>query len=343
MRRDSYGSKYDPKTTPWNISEQDFPHNGTEEERLRFFLRYAVLAPSGHNTQPWKFAIEQSTIQVYADPSRWLRVADADRRELHISVGCAIENLLIAADYAGYGSEVTYLPTPNQQDHMATIRLLPDHHTTPRYDPALFAAIPTRHTNHKEYDGRPVPGDVVRHLEACCEATSVTLFLADDDTRKQQVEALMREGDRRQFSDPAYRKELGTWIGRGVFGDSWLQARIGQLVVTYVNMGKTIAKKNARLLRSAPVLGVLATREDNAHAQMLVGQVFERVSLTAATLGLNMHPMSQPLELPDLRKKLTDLLPVSGLVPQHVVRLGYAEPEAAHTPRRPLEDILVSV
>lgn len=338
-----HGTKYNPKTTPWNISEQDFPRNGTEEERLRFFLRYAVLAPSGHNTQPWKFAVQQSTIQVYADPSRWLRVADADRRELHISVGCAIENLLIAADYAGYGSEVTYLPTPNQYNHMATIRLIPDHHTTPRYNTDLFAAIPTRHTNHKEYDGRPVSGDVVRRLEACCEETSVTLSLTDDETRKQWGEALIHEGDMRQFSDPAYRKELGTWIGRGVFGDSWLQARIGQLAVTYVNMGKTIARKNARLLRSAPMLGVLTTREDTAHAHMLVGQVYERISLTATTLGLSIHPMSQPLELPDLRRKLADLLPVSGIFPQHMFRLGYAEPEATHTPRRPLEDGLVFV
>jgi len=42
-----------PFDTPWHVPEEVYPAAGTSEEKLRFMLNYAVLAPSGHNTQPW--------------------------------------------------------------------------------------------------------------------------------------------------------------------------------------------------------------------------------------------------------------------------------------------------
>ena len=76
----------------WEISESNFPLNGAESEKLKFLIRYAILAPSSHNTQPWLFRIrEENTIEIYADPARQLKVADRDEREMHISIGCAAE------------------------------------------------------------------------------------------------------------------------------------------------------------------------------------------------------------------------------------------------------------
>jgi nitroreductase len=331
---------YDPKTTPWSVNAQDFPHDGSETDRLHFLLRYALLAASSHNTQPWQFVVQPPMIHLWADPSRWLRVADADRRELHISIGCALENLLIAADYFGYASDVTYLPYPDEPDHMASVCLTPAHHDTPQRAPALFAAIPMRHTNHKVYDDTPIPVDDVRWLEQCVEEEDITLLLTDDSTIKQHAEELITEGDARQFANPAYREELGFWIGQGVFGAPWLLAKLGQLAVTYVNMGKMIGKQDRNVLLSAPVLGVLATPTDDPRVQVRVGQAFERLSLAATARDIRLHPMSQPMELPDLRERLSGLLPVAGVVPQHAFRLGYAAAESEHTPRRPLEEVI---
>jgi hypothetical protein len=58
-------------------------------------VRSATLAANGHNTQPWKFAIRQDVIEIYPDYSRRLPVVDPDNRELWISLGCALENLLL--------------------------------------------------------------------------------------------------------------------------------------------------------------------------------------------------------------------------------------------------------
>ena len=54
-------------------------------------------------------------------------------------------------------------------------------------------------------------------------------------------------------------EELGYWIGQGVFGTPWLLAKIGQLAVTYMNIGRGQAKKDSEVLMSAPVLAVLSS------------------------------------------------------------------------------------
>jgi nitroreductase len=332
---------YDPKNTPWQVHEQDFPQNGSAEERLRFLVSYAILAPSSHNTQPWRFMVGPETIQVFRDTTCWLSVADADQRELHISIGCAIENLCIAAEHFGYTPRIAYLPTPDGSDHMATVRLENTQQHTLRRDPALFGALTTRHTNHKPYTGQALTADDLRVLEQSSSEEDITLWLTDDSATRRRAEELITQGDARQFANPAYRAELGHWIGQGVFGTPWLLAKLGQFAMTHINMSKNISKQDSELLLSAPVLGLLTAHTDDPRTHLRVGQVFERLALTAALRGIQIHPMSQGLEVPDLRREMANLLPEGAGIPQHAFRLGYAEPEDKHTPRRPLDEVLV--
>ncbi len=62
-------------TDPSKVDEAHFPTDGLLADRLRFLLRYAVLAPSSHNTQPWKFRVSGDRIDVFVDLERWLKVA----------------------------------------------------------------------------------------------------------------------------------------------------------------------------------------------------------------------------------------------------------------------------
>ena len=93
----------------WNVKERQFPKNGKMESKLKFLVRYAILAPSGFNSQPWKFKITDNVIEVWADLDRSRREVDPKDRELYISVGCAIANLEIAARYFGMIFEKEYL------------------------------------------------------------------------------------------------------------------------------------------------------------------------------------------------------------------------------------------
>jgi hypothetical protein len=74
----------------WDVADVEFDANGTFEEKALALLRFAVLAPSGHNTQPWRFLIGQGSVDFFADRARRLEVVDPSNRELVMSVGAAI-------------------------------------------------------------------------------------------------------------------------------------------------------------------------------------------------------------------------------------------------------------
>ena len=108
---------------PWKASEQDFPRSEEAEERLRFMLNYAVLVPSGHNTQPWLFKVSDETVELYADRSRALPVVDPDDRALSISCGAALYHLRLTLRHFGYTDEVEVFPNPEEPDLLAEVRL----------------------------------------------------------------------------------------------------------------------------------------------------------------------------------------------------------------------------
>ena len=152
-------------TDVWNISEQDFPAGAPIETQLRFLLRYAILAPSVKNSQPWIFQVESGTVRIFADPERALAVTDPDQRELYISLGCALENLLVAAEHFGLGHEVTYFPEPDRPELAASVAFAPGGTPSPVRAGITLDAIAKRHNDNSVYRFVPVPEEVCRRLD----------------------------------------------------------------------------------------------------------------------------------------------------------------------------------
>ena len=334
-------NKYAPTVTPWQVEASDYPQDGALADRLRFLLRYAALAPSSHNTEPWRFAVTPERIDLFMDEARWLKVADDDQRELHISVGCALENLLVAAEHFGLGHGVQYLPDNGKDLLAACVTFSETGQTSSFRPPVLFEMLTVRHTNHQAYDHRSIPHDVLDRLQNLSDEDGLHLFLTDDLDTKRQVDELVTRADAIEFADPAFRDELAHWIGRGVFGTSWLMSKLGQLAVSHLNLGKSQAKTDSEMLMSSPVLGLICTESDDRVSQIKVGQVYERLSLLAASHGIWTQPMSQIVQIPELKQELRTLIPTPNLTPQHPFRIGFAEPEDRRTPRRPLEEMLL--
>jgi nitroreductase len=248
---------------------------------------------------------------------------------------------LIAGEHFGYGHRVAYFPETDAEGTIATVTFEPRGQLSGFRSAELLAAIPARRTNHSVYDGHPIPEEDIRRLQACCVEEDILLHMTDEAAIKREVDEMIVRADAMQFADPAWREELGYWMGQGVFGTPWLMSKIAQLAVTYLNMGKGTAKKDSELLMSAPVLAVVSSPADDHTSQVRAGQVFERVALMATALGVRVHPMSQILEIPELKAKTAELIPTPDVVPQHTFRLGYADPEEDHTPRRPLAEALI--
>ena len=115
-----------PKIFPvalWDVSPEDFPHEGTALENWKFLLKFAVLAPTSHNTQPWLFHIRGNELELYADRTRSCHVVDPDDRELVMSCGCALYQLRSAMAHFAYAGEVTILPDSSDPDLLASVHL----------------------------------------------------------------------------------------------------------------------------------------------------------------------------------------------------------------------------
>ena len=337
-------AEYDPKVSPWKLSEKDFPSTSGMIEQMKFLLGYAVLAPSSHNTQPWKFALRDGgVIDVFTDLNGWLRVADPDQRELNLSIGCAIENLLIAARHFGFDPKVKYLPDANDSDYIASIELKKSGFDLSDDNSRQFKAITERHTNHKNFERRSIEPGVLQFLENNCSEPGISLYLTINAEFRQKFDDLIVRSDAVTYSNPEYREELAYWIGKGVFGTSWLISQIGRLAMAYLNFGDMVMRGDEAALMSAPVIGIISTTINNRINQIRAGQVFERVYLSATSLGIGVRPMSQVCQVAEHKQELAGLLPAKGNTPLQPFLLGFAEPAKEHTPRKSVDEVMHSM
>lgn len=139
-----------------DVDAGDFPSTEPIEEQAWFLLRYAVLAPSSHNSQPWRFKNSGYEIDVAAEEARWLDATDPDRREPFLIVGCAVENLCVAAEHVGFDAPVEYRE-PGGTESVVTVTLGDDGESSNRRPSGLLDALTERYTSHDLFDGRPVP------------------------------------------------------------------------------------------------------------------------------------------------------------------------------------------
>lgn len=337
---------YDPNITPWQINEQDYPGHGNLIEKAKFLLQYAILAPSKYNIQPWRFSISEQDIKIWLDPSCWLTVSDPTQRELHISIGAALENLLIAAEHFGHRHEVNYFPETDRPDLIASVKLLPNGSPSPfRKAEKLFYAIISRHTSRSVYEALAIPNVDLSQIKNCCVEEEVELCLTDDFELKKKMDDMLVRADALQFINPAFREELKYWMKEGAFDASWLIAKLGRLAAAYLNRDRGQPKADSNVLKQAPFLGILCSMTDNRKAQVKTGQAFERIFLTAASLGVQIQPMTQVIEVPELREELKSLIQFEyqfeSCFPQHIFRLGYGSREKSHAPRRSLNEVLL--
>jgi hypothetical protein len=326
----------------WDVSERDFPHASPIETQIGFLLRYAILAPSAKNSQPWAFAVDGDRVHLLADLRRSQRIGDPNRRELYISLGCALENLLVAAEHFGFGHAVSYFPEPAQQELAATVTFAPGGLPTEARAGATLNAILHRHNDNSAFQPVTVPERLRLRLMDCCVEADLQVHLTDDRYFRRWIDALTLEADRVEFADPAFRRELGYWIGQGVFGQPPFLARLGALAVSRVDLGESVAHQDHEIIEGSALLGLICATGDTHLAHMRTGQLFERVWLTATAIGISIHPMSQTMRHRELRAAVGELLPSPGWMPQHLFRVGFSSRQhALHTPRRPLEHVLL--
>lgn len=309
-------------------------------------VRYATLAASSHNTQPWKFKLEPGRILILPDLSRHCPAVDPDDHHLYASLGCAAENLLLAAQAAGLRGHVSY--------DASTSSVQVDLEEATPFRSGLFEAIPKRQCSRAEYDGTELSGEQLRLFEEVGQGSGVSLMLLTAKKEKEQVAEYVAEGNTTQFGDAGWAEELKTWIrfnardavrtGDGLYGPvmgspdvpRWL----GSLFMRLAFSAKRQNRKDITHIRSSAAIAVFFSDADDKPHWIEAGRCYERLALQAAALELRTAFINQPVEVSALRPQFAASLGIGNLRPDLVVRIGRG-PEMPRSLRRPVEQVLV--
>jgi hypothetical protein len=313
----------------------------TERDTL---VRAAILAPSMHNTQPWRFRFRRRSVEVHRDPRRELGAEDPDGRMTLIGVGAAVLNLRVAA--ASLGAHTMTLLMPDRQRPTLAAQVSVGPHT--RDGSCLGALYPF--LSRRRTDGQPtthvdIPAEVREELRRAAASEGVRLEWIDDRDRVRWLRELATDAGIAGADDPRQLVERQVWVSSRRTSEGVPSTTLGLRAGSPPGPVRALGVDPGDRLRDTtcpeakPCLAVLSTSRDTPHDWLVTGQALQRLLLAATTHGVAVSLLNQPSEHADLRWLVWD--PESGWTePQVVLRFGYG-PELPPTPLRPVEEFVL--
>ena len=317
------------------------------QDTIRSIVRNATLAPSSHNTQPWKFRPRDAAITILPDLARRCPVVDPDDHHLFASLGCALENLEIAARALGFQPSSMF---DDSADGSVRVELT----SGPAVESPLSGAIPHRQSSRALYDGRPVSPSRLRMLEASGNGAGTGIILL---TQKAQLEGVLEyvvAGNTAQLADPSFVAELKKWIrfddSDAVRAGDGLSARasgnptaphwLGNMLLNVFLTARSENEKYRKHIRSSAGIAVFFSEHNDKAHWIEAGRACERFCLQAAALDLRTAFINQPVEVVPLRGQFASYLGIGQRRPDLIVRFGHG-PAMPRSLRRPIDDVII--
>lgn len=308
---------------------------------------YASKAPSGHNTQPWKFHITDSTITVLPNLDVALPVVDRNNRELFISLGCAVENLCIAASYFGYTTHIIECSIE------AIILELTKNALT--IEDSLFHQIEKRQTNRNIYNGNKISDGILQQLQSIPKENGIQFYFTEINTPfANTITQYIMKGNEIQMADIAFKNELLSWMRFNkkqveathnglsylVFGNLPLPRILARPIVSLFLKPNAQNKSDRKKIDSSSHFVVCATQRDTIEEWINLGRTLQRFLLKVTEIGISYAFLNQPCEVAALAFDLREKLPVNKEHPTLIMRIGYAK-QIPYSPRKKIETLLV--
>lgn len=350
-----------PAYAPWSN------WRNADMERPMALVRSGILAANAHNTQPWLFEIDDARIDLYADTSRNTGAMDPFLREMYIGLGCCLENVSLAGQAEGYKPDITYMPTLEDETHVARVDL---GDATPQVMD-MYEAIPNRHTNRGPYDvEQTVSQDTLNQLSNLgTEFENVRVFWFTQDPEYAMFGEMIVGATEAIIADEEQAHDTFVWqrqtweeVEEHRDGITLEAAGLpqGTLILAKLLPPQSESQSHASWLdttentqvATAPVFGMVAIRDIDSRSQQLhAGRLWQRMHLWATTQDLAMHPMNQPIERAAREEQLNvadrtytrilaDLVDNPEWSPVMTFRLGYPAREVNPAPRRDPQSVM---
>jgi len=322
----------------------------SENERIKFVLDFARLAPSSHNTQPWLFSIKGRSVEIWGNKKRVLPASDSNHRQFFISLGCTLENIIVAADYCGFEYDFKIFPDDKENFLVAKIEFK---NLAPQVRPekeSSIHAIQARHANRSPYLAKSVPPQFINEIKSL-EAEGMKIAVIEDTDIKEGLAKIVCDATEAAFYDKGFTGELSRWIKPSLkkyrdgmpgynIGIPWPMSFVVPLIIRYLNVARQQRKMVEEPLKQTPCFLVISSENDDRRSWVEAGRALESVWLKATEAGLKMSPLAAGIQIGDFQRKMREFLK-SDLYPQVFSRLGYQDKATAPSPRLNMEEILV--
>lgn len=313
-------------------------------------IAFGIKAPSGHNSQPWKFRLTERSIEIHPDFEYALPAVDPSHRELYISLGCAGENICAVAPNFGFKANWSSKMNSNGVYFIIIDLVKADSKT----DDSILQTVKERQSNRSIFNGKLIPKTEIDTLKSIATEPDIGLYFFNKDSAPfETLKDFILKGNQLQMNDSNFKNELISWIrfnknhvkktnnglSYKVMGSPAMPRVIGKMVVkSFLKPTKQNASDTKKIDSSSHF--VLLTSKNNTMSQWIsLGFYLERILLKFVELGIANAYLNPPCEIDSLSEELRKSIPINNEYPTILMRIGYAN-STPYSPRKAVKEVL---
>lgn len=336
----------------WKVNHKQF-FQEDPNGKIKHLLKYAILAPSTHNMQPWLFTVKEDHCLISYDPKLTLPKADAKGRDLYISLGCCIENLVIASEYYGVFGKLELFPKAGKYVvARISFKNLGRKTSTNGRLRNLFSTITKRVNSRGLFQRKEIGSSIIRELERLNTFNELKLSFLQERGDIKKMARLTANGLQFAYKDPSFRREMSNWVNpsissrnEGIPGYSLRLPLLVSLAFPFLvrnfNVGKRVGQINYISMASSSLVSVIFAKTNTKENWINTGRLAERMMLFLQSRNIKTSIFVASVEMGDLYKEVQRITK-SKFVPQFVFCAGYMSHRQKQTPRHPLGTKLIS-
>jgi hypothetical protein len=324
------------------------PVTAPEPEVIRDAVMLASRAPSLHNSQPWRWVVEDAKIHLWADPRRMLHATDRTGRELTLSCGAVLDHLRVAMAAAGWDSATERCPDPSEPDYLATLQFRPAEAVTDAQE-RRAGAILRRRTDRLPFAAPAAWPALEAALRRAVLPYEVTLDVVADDARPTLAEASQLTESLRRY-DTSYLSELRWWTSPFESDATHVpeSAMVSSSEAARVDVARAFppaggGQRRAAIDHDHSKILVLSTPHDDDRLDVLrCGEALSAVLLECTVAGMATCTLTHMTEMAMSRNIIAQVTGTAG-EPQLLVRVGKSslkEQPVEPTARRLVTEVL---